>query len=217
MEGCRSTPSETTCIFGMWWPNSSSPISRTRSFGIGRRTGEYSAKSAYMMLHAGSTTFLGHKLIWETWAPLKVKIFLWLAFKRRHWTGDRRRRHGLDAWELCYLCDQAEETIDHILASCPVTREVWFFALQAFGKQLPQTASSTFQWWRTLRRLFHGDQRPGLDSLFAIISWTIWKERNARCFRGAAAAISDLLQLIKGEADAWIEASARGLRALAGS
>ena len=48
--------------------------------------GQYSAKSAYLMLHQGSATFPGHKLIWQTWAPLKVKIFLWLAFRQRHWT-----------------------------------------------------------------------------------------------------------------------------------
>lgn len=75
--------------------------------------GTYSAKSAYNMLHAGSTPLLGHKLIWKTWAPLRIKIFLWLAFKRRHWTWDRRARHGLEARELCYLCDQGQETIDH--------------------------------------------------------------------------------------------------------
>jgi hypothetical protein len=89
--------------------------------------------SAYRMLHAGSTPFLVHKLIWKTWAPLRIKIFLWLAFKRRHRTGDRRRRHGLEARELCYLCDQGEETIDHILDSCPVTREIWYYALHAFS------------------------------------------------------------------------------------
>ena len=41
----------------------------------------YSAKSAYSMLHAASTLFLGHKLIWKTWAPLQIKIFLWRAFR----------------------------------------------------------------------------------------------------------------------------------------
>jgi len=81
------------------------------------------------MLHAGSTPFLGHKLVWKTWAPLKIKIFLWLALRRRHWTGDRRRRHGLDARELCYLYDQEEESIDHIIATCSFSREVWFFVL----------------------------------------------------------------------------------------
>jgi hypothetical protein len=86
------------------------------------------------MLHAGSTPFLGHRLIWKTWVPLRVKIFLWLAFKRRHWTEDRRAMHGLEAWELCYLCDQGQETIDYILSVCPFSREVWFYILNALGR-----------------------------------------------------------------------------------
>lgn len=43
----------------------------------------YSAKSAYSMLHSSAVRFARHSLIWKTWAPLKVKIFLWLAFKKR--------------------------------------------------------------------------------------------------------------------------------------
>jgi hypothetical protein len=66
--------------------------------------GKYSAKSAYKMLHIGSIPLRGHSLIWKTWA-LKVKIFLWLSFRKRHWTNDRRARHGLEAREEGYLCD----------------------------------------------------------------------------------------------------------------
>jgi len=38
--------------------------------------GQYSARSAYEMLLVGSQEFLGHKLIWEAWAPLRVKLFI---------------------------------------------------------------------------------------------------------------------------------------------
>ena len=144
-----------------------------------------------------------------------MKIFLWLAFKRRHWTGDRRVRHGLKAWELCYLYDQGQETIDHILAACPFSREVWFYILQALGRQLPTAAATTLHWWRRLRSLFEGERRSGFNSLFALVSWQIWKERNARCFRESTASITDLLHLIKAEADRWIKAGAGGLAALA--
>jgi hypothetical protein len=86
--------------------------------------GTYIAKSAYNMMHSGSIKMPGQRLIWKTWAPFRVKIFLWLAMKRRHWTGDRRARHGLEAREFCYLCDQGHETIDHIIATCPFFHEV---------------------------------------------------------------------------------------------
>jgi hypothetical protein len=102
---------------------------------VWRRTpdGEHSAKSTYARLHTGSIPFRGHSLIWKTWAPLRVKIFLWLAFRKRHWTNDRRARHGLEAQEECYLCDQAPESIDHILTCCPYSREIWFHICVTLG------------------------------------------------------------------------------------
>lgn len=162
-----------------------------------------------------SVPFLGHALIWKTWAPLKIKVFLWLAFRKRHWTGDRRRRHGLEARPECFLCDQGSETIDHILVQCPVAKEIWFHILSALGKQCPQPATTTMRWWRRLRVTFHGEQRARLDSLFALMSWELWKERNARCFRNSMASINDMLWIIRTEAERWCEAGAVGLRALA--
>ena len=52
--------------------------------------GQFTSKSAYLMMHQGSSTFAGADLVWKTWAPLKVKLFQWLAFKERLWTADRR-------------------------------------------------------------------------------------------------------------------------------
>jgi len=44
--------------------------------------GRYTAKSAYSMMHVGSIKMCGHKLVWKTWAPLRIKIFLWLCNTR---------------------------------------------------------------------------------------------------------------------------------------
>ena len=60
-----------------------------------------------------------------------------------------------------------------------------------------------------------GERRKGLDTLFALVSWQLWKERNARCFRSLTASIAETLHMIKIEADRWIEAGAQGLRCLA--
>jgi hypothetical protein len=65
--------------------------------------------------------------------------------------------------------------------------------LQAIGLHLPQGAQTTISWWRKLRKL----------SLFALVSWQVWKKWNARCFRDATATIAELLQIIKMEADIW--------------
>lgn len=179
--------------------------------------GSYSASSAYKMLHHGATAFRGHRLVWKTWAPLRVRFFLWLTLRHRHWTADRRARHGLEARDVCFLCDQASETIDHIVAAYPDTRELWHHILQALHLQLPAGTASSLIWWRRIRALASGQRRKGLDTLFALVSWHVWKERNARCFRDASATINDLLQLITMEADRWINAGATGLAVLARS
>lgn len=167
------------------------------------------------MLHTGAAPFLGHNLIWRAWAPLKVKIFLWLALRRRHWTADRRRRHGLEAQDRCHLCDQSPESIDHVLALCPYSRKVWFLVLQAMGVQLSPSSATTLQWRHRIRSAATGPRKKGLDTLFALVSWQLWKERNARLFWSSAATIAEILQLIKAEADLWIAAGARGLQSLA--
>ena len=158
-------------------------------------SGSYTARSAYAMLHEGAIQFRGHNLIWKTWAPLRVKIFLWLAFRRRHWTGDCPR-HGLEARERCYLCDHAQETIDHIVVSYPYTREVLNLIYQAFGRVFPPATQSIIKWWRRVRADWTGSRRSGIDSLFALISWEVWKQRNACCFRDAAVTPADLLPII---------------------
>lgn len=177
--------------------------------------GAYSSKSAYRALHMTSQPIHGCSRIWETWAPLRVKIFLWLAIRRRHWTADRRRRHGLETDDNCYLCDQQPESMDHILTSCPYSRQVWWNILTVLGVNAAQIGGgSMIDWWDRWRQRWHGDKRRGADSLFAIVTWEIWKERNARCFRNAETTVLGLLQTIKRTADDWIEAGARKLSCL---
>lgn len=88
------------------------------------RDGCYSAKSVYALLQQGNTGFEGAKRIWLCWAPPKVKFFLWLSSHRRLWTADRRIRHGLEAQPICWLCDQEQETVDHILVNCSFARAI---------------------------------------------------------------------------------------------
>jgi hypothetical protein len=76
--------------------------------------GTYTSRSTYKALHIAPLPMPGCKRIWCTWAPLRVKIFLWLALRRRHWMADRLQRHGLPTAVNCFLCDQQPETNDNI-------------------------------------------------------------------------------------------------------
>jgi hypothetical protein len=100
----------------------------------GASNGQYTAKSTYKMLWQGTHEFAMYKPIWRSYAPLKCKIFGWLALKHRLWTSDRRHRHGLqDQTSTCFTCLQEEDTVEHILVQCPYARQTSFECLIAAG------------------------------------------------------------------------------------
>jgi len=117
-------------------------------------SGQYSAKSAYEHLFQGSTLFRPWERIWKTWAPGKCKFFLWLVEHDKCWTAYRLARRGLPCPKRCLLCDQEQETINHLLVSCPFARQYLYSLLCQVGLQqfAPQATDVVFDdWWDRLR------------------------------------------------------------------
>lgn len=107
------------------------------------------------------------------------------------------------------------ESIDHIVASCSFSRQVWLNILVALGTDASQIGgNSILAWWTPWRNRWHGDKKKGADSLFALVAWELWKERNARCFRNAASQVPQVLSTINHTANQWIEAGACNLGCL---
>ena len=85
--------------------------------------GTYSASSAYAMMCDGGIGFQLADAIWKSGAPLSCKLFMWLAGQYRVWTSDRRVWHGhQDTISPCFLCEQEQDTVDHILTQCVYAR-----------------------------------------------------------------------------------------------
>lgn len=95
--------------------------------------GAYSASSAYRAYFISMSSLLGARELWKASAPPKVKFFFWLTLHEHLWTADQRRRHGLQVSAECALCDQGDETIDHLFIACVFARELWFRVLSAIG------------------------------------------------------------------------------------
>jgi hypothetical protein len=69
-------------------------------------------------------------------------------------------------------------------------------------------------WWTDSRRCLPKLIRRGFDSLFFLIGWTLWKERNARTFNGTPRSVPQLLQTIEDKVTMWIAGGYRHLGAL---
>lgn len=147
-----------------------------RHFWTRETSGQFTTKSAYEAFFIGGIAFEPYKRLWKAWAPLKVKIFLWLAIWKRYWTADRLQWRGLQHPPKCVLCDQEQEDMYHLLLGCIFAREVWFHTLQAVGLQqlaLVGTETSFVDWWRRVSRTAGRERRKGLNTLIQLVAWKL--------------------------------------------
>jgi hypothetical protein len=101
---------------------------------------------------------------------------MWLAAHKRSWTSDQLAWRGLPHPEHCPLCDQEDETLDHLLVSCVLTWQFWYTVLQQVGLQslAPQQTDLVFdEWWEKTNMAASGITKRGLNSLIILGAWTI--------------------------------------------
>jgi hypothetical protein len=163
-------------------------------------------------------TLLGSRELWRANVPPKVKFFFWLALHGRLWTAERRKQHGHQPDATCALCDQMDETGDHLLCSCVYAREVRsrLLATMASIATPPQHDACLLGWWMSAREDVPQVLRWSFDSLVLLVTWDLWKERNRRTFDHRSATPSELVAAILEEAAAWIGAGYGSLALLTG-
>jgi hypothetical protein len=177
-------------------------------------SGQYSAKSAYDALFIVAIHFQPDKRIWQSWAPGKCKFFLWLAAHNKCWTADQLAKRGLSHPDKCPLCDQEEETINHMLLSCVFARQIWYGILQGLHLQVlaPQMEDSSFEdWWQRVSSKVDRLVKEGLNSIIILVAWTLWNHRNHCVFDGLHPNLHALMSTIREEMRLWGSARARGV------
>jgi hypothetical protein len=108
------------------------------------------------------------------------------------------------------------ETMDHIILGCVYSREVWSFVLakvHLFGI-IQVLEEDVMEWWLRNRKLVDNQRRKGFDSLFFLVGWRLWKERNSRTFGQVRTNAAVLVTLIWEDADEWALAGYRRLKSL---
>jgi len=106
--------------------------------------------------------------------------------------------------------------MDHILLGCSFSREVWDYWIRKLHLQnvIVVQEERAIQWWLHNRKLLPKTVRRGFDSLFFLIGWLLWKERNVRTFNRVASSTIQLRILIQEEIDCWCLAGYKHLTSL---
>ncbi|XP_049406058.1 uncharacterized protein LOC125869643 [Solanum stenotomum] len=71
----------------------------------------------------------------------KAVFIMWVQLHAKMLTKDRLRKWGLEINPTCVLCNQEDETWDHLFAQCEFTMHVWAKMLLWMQRQNPQTTN----------------------------------------------------------------------------
>ena len=177
--------------------------------------GCYSASSAYKAQFLGSTPCSFTKIVWKSWAPPKCRFFASLVVQNRLWTSDRPAIRGWPHNPLCQLCQCQPETARHILFECRFSKHIWHAAaawlscpdlLQRMGSGRP----TVLHYWHVITKTPTAHPK-GLNSAMIVITWEIWKQRNARVFNNKYNNPMALFQKIRDKSKEWALAGVRHL------
>ncbi|KAM0915236.1 hypothetical protein ACQ4PT_010999 [Festuca glaucescens] len=181
--------------------------------------GVYSSASAYRLLFEGRTLSPAPEMIWSPWAPAKCKFFLWLLLHNRLWCADRLQRRRLPNAYFCPLCLRSLETSQHLFFECPFTKRIWaavatWTHCSSLAPPCWEAATTPQDIWQLLMQRSAAAHKEGLSSLFTLVCWNVWRERNARIFRQKSATFQLIIAWIRDEAREWSFANAKALRKL---
>ena len=138
----------------------------------------------------------------EDLGPCQMQNVFVVGNRNRCWTADRLAKRGLSHPDKCPLCDQEDETIQHLLTTCMVARQVWFrlFTPLNLADSVPRQNELSFaDWWRTMMSRVSKEHRKGVNTLINLGAWIIWKHRNACVFEGASPSLNMIWSELKNE------------------
>jgi hypothetical protein len=139
-----------------------------------------STKSLYRFLTNGGIPSIIAWKIWKCKLPLKIRIFLWLAFQDRIQTAQQLKARNWKGSSRCVLCGH-EEDVEHLLFRCPLAGFCWAFCSEALGWDgYPKSCKELTSEW--LMGMFGVSYQIGL-SCFEGLAWAIWKTHNDMCMR----------------------------------
>ncbi|XP_009623361.1 uncharacterized protein [Nicotiana tomentosiformis] len=144
----------------------------------------FSIKTMYVKIQGEFARVPWRKLVYNNAGLPKWIFTVFLAAHRSLLTKDRLRGWGYVEDATCSLCNNEEETTDHLFFSCPYSSRVWIAMLRWQGiHRQAMTWTNEIEW---AERYYKG--RSTTAELYKLILadslYYIWQERNGRIFKG---------------------------------
>ena len=127
-----------------------------------------------------------HSVIWFKEEIPRCSFITWTAFLGRLPTRDRLISWGLAIQPGCALCSNADETIRHLFFECSFAVATWSRFCGRYMASPPASLQDVAGLCQQFQRSQTPLTVPVLKLLNQVIIYNLWRERNARIFRGEA-------------------------------
>ena len=110
----------------------------------------FSVKSMYKGFDVSPALDFPHRLVWNPVAPPKTGVFAWEAAWGKVFTLDQLKRRGMTFANRCFMCEEEEETIDHLLIHCKIAKMLWdlFLSIAGISWVFPHSVLHTLLAWQ---------------------------------------------------------------------
>ena len=111
-------------------------------WGYGQ-SGNFNIKEVASLVRGDQNSQVGNKWtrLWNLGLWPKITLFLWLLLKGRILTWDNLKRRGLTGPSRCVMCNEVEETMDHLLNQCNWAKRMWREGLESFQQTRQEPGS----------------------------------------------------------------------------
>ena len=134
----------------------------------------------------------GWQNLWKLKIPYKIYLFLWKLLHNGLLIRMELNRRQIIVSPKCVMCEQEDETLDHLFLKCPFARALWFaLPLNFHSDAIP----SIWQWLiTTIEKYKVGNEQE--DNVLTDISatlWVIWTYRNMVMFENETADVQQAI------------------------
>ena len=110
----------------------------------------FSVKSMYKEVDVSPAFDFPHRMVWNPVVPPKIGVFAWEAAWGKVLTLDQLKRRGMSFANKCFMREEEEETINHLLIHCKFAKMLWdlFLSIVGISWVFPQSVLHTLLAWQ---------------------------------------------------------------------
>nr|XP_043620101.1 uncharacterized protein LOC122591943 [Erigeron canadensis] len=150
---------------------------------MGGSSKEFSVKEAKRFLSKDKDYSGRFVFAWSKWIPKKCNLFMWRAVMDRIPTLKALQRRNCTFGSMeCSMCNEGDETTDHILCGCTVSNKIWQ-KISSWCKVRQLIIFSVKDLIKIHLHLGLGKKESRVfKCIVSVACWCIWKARNETIF-----------------------------------